>query len=854
MGDSPKSSVPEPIIPKPELKPGSLQVDSPVQIQNVLVTGDLVPVPGPLKIAKTPLGEFGVVGVNTNDQTTRLFTHIKGLVDIAATEHKKQNCDNTGKLKKECENNIVRLVTNEFSFFTAKPLTIDEFQSLHAEIVKLAALQPQNLQLLLSSFAVKTADNKLLNIVAQVECGNPPKVQCFAKNQFSAIDPVYYDVDAKGAKTLIPYITKAEMVKKLGADVTPKINLKGIDIGFSSVFECTTAGKAKFISCIDICLDHKLSIAKAELQSQLQSATNKAKQTKPSEELPIQVSHVLSSHSIGMHPDNAVGNVTHADPYQTPVISPDYTQTLIVGKPTFGTPVRIAMTTQKPCSLLPPAQMNLVQQHTNEINQPHSTSRALDYIKNTLTTNGENASLSLSQKQENAERCVSQSIASIDSLDELQKLFEHIETQSKVNDNKAGPLQYLRKNKDDSLGFPPRYENMCHYIQSRALEIATKNNSLNHPLLKTLSDYDKNFVITTASNDKLDAAILNNAVRNEKVSQVTELLKTTSANLCDTNGDFPIHVAIIKGNENILEILLQKNASPNVQNKNKQTPLEIAISNNNIRMVEQLLKNGASANMICSEGSTPLTFSIINNKPEMIDLLVRHGANLNARDNNKLLPIEAVYQHAKNDKYTQLNKLFTLGAKPTLADFAGKSFVQHALTIKDLNLLNVLSNRILFSNDEIIKHNEIKNGAAPKPVVVAPAKPIPAKSPDVAIVIKSEAAPIPAPASRGILGSIADAFSSVFGSEPAAPLKPLAPPKSAAKPEDHVVVDIELKPLPPKVLNASNSNVSKEATFLPSKAPKSNASENERTPFIPPKPIDNTPGTKPKDTPSSRIP
>jgi hypothetical protein len=241
----------------------------------------------------------------------------------------------------------------------------------------------------------------------------------------------------------------------------------------------------------------------------------------------------------------------------------------------------------------------------------------------------------------------------------------------------------------------------------------------------------------------------------------------------------------------------------------------------------------------------------------MIDLLVKHGAKLNSRDSNKLLPIEAVYLHAKNDKYTQLNKLFTLGAKPTLADFAGKSFVQHALAAKDLNLLSVLSNRILFSNDEIIKHNEIKNGAAPKPVAMKPpagpilAKPIPVKAPDVAIVIKPEAAPLePPPSSRGFLGSIADAFSSVFGSKSVVPPKPVA----KAKPEDHVAVDIELKPLPPKVLNSSNNNVSKDATFLPSKTPKAGASENERTPFIPPKPIDDAPGIKPKGTPPSRSP
>src|SRR5690349_10396387 len=111
MGDSPKSSAPPVVapvvVPKPEIKAAPAN-DSPVQIEDILAIGELVVVPGPMKVAKTPLGEFGNLAANTNDQASRLFTHIKGLVEDASKEHKKQNCDNTGKLKKECENNIVR--------------------------------------------------------------------------------------------------------------------------------------------------------------------------------------------------------------------------------------------------------------------------------------------------------------------------------------------------------------------------------------------------------------------------------------------------------------------------------------------------------------------------------------------------------------------------------------------------------------------------------------------------------------------------------------------------------------------------------------------------------------------------
>ncbi len=811
MGDSPKTNAPQANI-RPDLKPSVQQVDSPVQIEDLIVTGDLaaVSVQGPNKVAKMPLGEFELAGANPKDQTKRLFDYIKELSDVAATTHKSQNLDNSGIIKKGHENNVVRLVTNEFSFFTATPLTADEFKALHEEILKLAATLPENLQLTLSSFAVRTEDNKLLNIVANVECGKTPKIHCFAKNQFSSIDPIYYDVAKDGTKTPIPYITKTEMVKKMGVDATPKVSLKGLDIGFSNVFECTTAGKAKFITAIDVCLDHKYGTAKVELNRQLQGALTQARTTKPTDVLPIQISHVLTSNSIGLHPDNAVGRVTHADPYQTPWVSPDYTKTGKIGAPVFGTPTRIAITRERPCSLLPETQMDLVQQHTNESNLHLSTTRALDYIKNTLAANAENANLDINQKQENAQSCVHETLSSIHSLDELQKLFEHIESQSKPIDNKPGSLSYLRQEKDAPAGFPPRFENIVHLIQTRATQLATQSNKLDHPLLNTLKEYNKNFEIPKNDKSYLGASLLNNSVRNSDIKGVNKYLETKSPNLRDPNGDFAIHVAAEKGNSKVLEALLQKGASPRVTKNPQQTPLEIAIAKNLPDVVEALLKNGADPNCACSDGNSPLTACIIKNQNNgILDLLIKHGANLDARDKNKLLPIEAVYLHVNNDKYKLLNKLFTAGAKPGLANIGGKTFVQHGLDQKDLNLLSTLSNRILFSNDEIRKHDLVKNPpapvVAPKPVVVANA---PAPKPDTIIAIKPEVRPAPnanvspAPAGGGFFSSIGKAISSVFGSS-TAETKPAVKVKAPDAPkENHIVVNIE----PPKTVTPAPDN------------------------------------------------
>jgi ankyrin repeat protein len=59
-----------------------------------------------------------------------------------------------------------------------------------------------------------------------------------------------------------------------------------------------------------------------------------------------------------------------------------------------------------------------------------------------------------------------------------------------------------------------------------------------------------------------------------------------------------------KGNERIVELLLQYGAQPSLGDKDRQTPLSRA---GNKRIVELLLKNGAQPDLKDNDGQTPLT-------------------------------------------------------------------------------------------------------------------------------------------------------------------------------------------------------------------------------------------------------
>lgn len=201
--------------------------------------------------------------------TKRMLLHIYELAKVTELDHQARNCDLSGKLKPGCLNNITRLNTTEFSFYTQnKPLPLRSFQKLIKKLKQFTSTLAPNLHLLLSSFSVaipaENGTTNLYNVVVYVQCGPRPKFNVFTKANPHQYDPVYKD-SATGVKS------------------TPVFDCGGL-------VECETEGGAKFNTLTDICVDEKYGVAKSIFKKNLSCPQGGF--------FPKQISHVVTANSL----------------------------------------------------------------------------------------------------------------------------------------------------------------------------------------------------------------------------------------------------------------------------------------------------------------------------------------------------------------------------------------------------------------------------------------------------------------------------------------------------------------------------------------------------------------------------
>ena|SRR3989338_6223504 len=257
---------------------------------------------------KYPTGEFGRPDLDFDTTgLDRLGGYLDELIDKVASTHSQNNCDDHQQLKADKTNHLTRLITSEFLFYTNKTLSLSDFQSLMESVHSQMRDKPANLHLILSSFAVKTPDGKVMNIVAHIESGERPKFNFIVKNHSSALDPHYAQLDDNSCLEVLPNIDirNNDVINNLGI----LINSVHHPLSYNNSFVCETAAGTKFFSTVEICLDHCFGAGRHYL-AQLANQNP--------EEPPIkQSSHVVVSSTTNIFPDQIPGNfiTAHADPY-----------------------------------------------------------------------------------------------------------------------------------------------------------------------------------------------------------------------------------------------------------------------------------------------------------------------------------------------------------------------------------------------------------------------------------------------------------------------------------------------------------------------------------------------------------
>ena len=120
------------------------------------------------------------------------------------------------------------------------------------------------------------------------------------------------------------------------------------------------------------------------------------------------------------------------------------------------------------------------------------------------------------------------------------------------------------------------------------------------------------------------------SVRHTLVDSLTE----------DKSAMTPLHIAVLKGNNEILDILLLNKAQPTIGNDNGQTPLHLAVSCTTLPeeplrlIITSLLRHPGMLSKQDNKGQTPVFCSIIESNLPVLIMFLEHSAviDLNHRD------------------------------------------------------------------------------------------------------------------------------------------------------------------------------------------------------------------------------
>ena len=210
----------------------------------------------------------------------------------------------------------------------------------------------------------------------------------------------------------------------------------------------------------------------------------------------------------------------------------------------------------------------------------------------------------------------------------------------------------------------------------------------------------------------------------EKHRKVVELIKN-GANVNESNKYFetPLHVAVSKGFEDIVEVLVKSKAELDLRCPLGLTPLHLAIQNNQMNIAQILLDHGASVekqshvgqNWLQSEAVrenvhriTPLQFALHLKNYKMIDLLLEHGANISDVEASKLKRLTnlqwAIDQDFKGIALIYLKRFFDFSLDLVELLKSAKSHQMELTLLKGFGFQDPLAASISYKMNHLVKY------------------------------------------------------------------------------------------------------------------------------------------------------
>jgi ankyrin repeat protein len=166
----------------------------------------------------------------------------------------------------------------------------------------------------------------------------------------------------------------------------------------------------------------------------------------------------------------------------------------------------------------------------------------------------------------------------------------------------------------------------------------------------------------------------------------------------------PLQYAISERHQDIVKLLLENKADPDKADNNNQTPLQRAISQGSQDIVKLLLENKADPDKADNNGYTPLCYAVSQGNEAIIELLLKNKADLNKADNNNKTPLQRAISQGSQDigKLLLENK-----ANPNIVDNDGYTPLCYAVSQGNEAIIELL----LKNKADLNKAND--NGETP---------------------------------------------------------------------------------------------------------------------------------------------
>ena len=204
--------------------------------------------------------------------------------------------------------------------------------------------------------------------------------------------------------------------------------------------------------------------------------------------------------------------------------------------------------------------------------------------------------------------------------------------------------------------------------------------------------------------------ILTLAIKSKNIDIIKKVLKNNKnlLNKPTKYGDYPVMIAITKGNYNIfMELLKYKNIDLSVKNKLNQTVLHIAAQRfKTDQIIKKLLDMKIDANITDIYGKTALFYLITRQNDSVIKYLI-DKTDLTIRDKNN----KTVYFYATAN-YNVFN-LLVIKHRPQLKlkDNTGKSLLLYIIDRGDYRVLNIFRKELKLQKDYFKDQNLVSVAA-----------------------------------------------------------------------------------------------------------------------------------------------